>query len=167
MILQQLKEKNSSIKLLNMVSETISFIDVNYPKISKVGVLSTTGTYKSGVYSKRLKSKGYEVIVPTKEMQEQLIHTAIYDTTYGIKAFSNPDDKVLDLYAGSGTIGCVARELGRQSISIEVSKESATSAAERITNGCVSIGKSVSKMKHNKLNRKRKTIGSKSKTKNR
>ncbi len=85
-----LKENGSSLRLLNMISETVSFIHVKYPEISKVGVLSTTGTYKSGVYSNILKSNGYEVIVPTVEMQEKLIHPAIYDTSYGIKAFSNP-----------------------------------------------------------------------------
>ena len=89
-VLQRLKENKSSIKLLNMISETISFIETNYPEISKVGVLSTTGTYKSGIYSEKLNSKEYEVIVPTIEIQEELIHTAIYETTYGIKAFSNP-----------------------------------------------------------------------------
>ncbi len=90
---EQLKKEKSSIKLLSMILETINFIKFNHPEIKNIGVLSTTGTYKSGVYSKKLQAEGYKVIVPTMEMQEELIHTAIYDSAYGIKSFSNPIKK--------------------------------------------------------------------------
>lgn len=86
----QLQKAEATIKVLNMIEETVSFIAANYPSITKVGVLSTTGTYKSGVYTKALLSKGYEVIVPSLEMQENLIHPAIYHSIYGIKTISNP-----------------------------------------------------------------------------
>lgn len=86
----QLKKSEATINVLNMIEETVSFIGINYPNINKVGVLSTTGTYKSGVYTKALQSKGYEVIVPSLEMQENLIHPGIYHSTYGIKTISNP-----------------------------------------------------------------------------
>ena len=90
----ELKKVNSSIKLLNMIDETISFIDSFYPKnIERIGILSTTGTYKSGIYKIPLLSKGYEVIVPPYEMQEKYIHPAIYDPIYGIKSVSNPINK--------------------------------------------------------------------------
>jgi len=87
---QELINADCTIKVLNMIEETVAFIKLNYPEISKVGVLSTTGTYKSGVYAKLLKSKGFEAIVPSIEMQEALIHPAIYHPTYGIKSISNP-----------------------------------------------------------------------------
>jgi len=87
---EQLKRKNSAIKLLNMISETIEFLKSNYPEFKNIGVLSTTGTYKSGVYSKKLQAEGFNVIVPTLEIQTGLIHPAIYDSNYGIKSFSNP-----------------------------------------------------------------------------
>lgn len=89
-ILQQLAQSKSTIKVLNMIDETVSFISTNHKDINKVGVLSTTGTYRSGVYAKALMAKGYEVIVPTLELQESLIHPSIYHPTYGIKAISNP-----------------------------------------------------------------------------
>jgi len=85
-----LKKRDSRLKLLNMIEETVSFIARNYAQVSAVGVLSTTGTYKSGVYSKALQQKNYKVVLPPMEMQEKLIHTAIYDAEYGIKAHSNP-----------------------------------------------------------------------------
>ena len=89
-VLSELKKNKSSIKILNMIEETVSFISNNYPAITKVGVLSTTGTYKFGIYKKPLSAKGFDVIVPPLEMQEKLIHPAIYDPVYGIKSNSNP-----------------------------------------------------------------------------
>lgn len=89
-LLQELEKAKSSIKVLNMIDETVSFIAANYPNVTKVGVLSTTGTYKSKLYASALQSQGYEAIVPTLEMQENLIHPAIYHNVYGIKTVSNP-----------------------------------------------------------------------------
>lgn len=88
-----LKKAGSTIRLLNMIEETIKYIAQNHSKLRKVGVLSTTGTYKSGVYTNLLKSKGFEVILPPLDLQEELIHPAIYDPVYGIKAVSNPIHK--------------------------------------------------------------------------
>ncbi len=84
-----LEKAKSNIKVLNMIDETVFFIARNYTNITKVGVLSTTGTYNSNIYPSSLRSKGYEVIVPSQEMQENLIHPAIYHPVYGIKAESN------------------------------------------------------------------------------
>ena len=89
-IQKQLKVARSSLKLLNMITETIKFIKQNYPDIKTIGVLSTTGTYNSGIYSKEILKEGYKIIVPTMKIQKELIHPAIYDFTYGIKSFSNP-----------------------------------------------------------------------------
>ncbi|MFZ1808101.1 MAG: amino acid racemase [Cyclobacteriaceae bacterium] len=87
---EELKKKGVAIVVLHMIEETVSFIAKNYMQIKKVGVLSTTGTYQSEIYKKALQAKGYEVITPTMEMQEDLIHPAIYHSTYGIKTISNP-----------------------------------------------------------------------------
>lgn len=89
-IQSELKKAGSTVNLLNMIEETANFIASNHPTIIKIGVLSTTGTYKSGVYAKALQSKGYEVILPSLDMQENLIHPSIYHPIYGIKTVSNP-----------------------------------------------------------------------------
>lgn len=88
----ELKRNAATIKVVHMIDETVSYIATNHPKSSKVGVLSTTGTYKSGLYTKALQSKGFEAITPSLAMQEELIHPAIYHPCYGIKAVSNPID---------------------------------------------------------------------------
>ena len=88
-IQSEFKKAGSTINLLNMIEETANFIASNHPTITKVGVLSTTGTYKSGVYKKALQSKGYQVVLPSLDMQESLIHPSIYHPIYGIKTSSN------------------------------------------------------------------------------
>lgn len=52
-----------------------------------------------------------------------------------VKACSNAGDLVLDPFLGSGTTGVVARELGRNFIGTEFSKENAKRAFERIESG--------------------------------
>jgi aspartate racemase len=88
-IKNELKSAHLPIKLLNMIEETVLFISKNYPNISNVGVLSTTGTFKSEVYKSSLESSNYNVILPPVAMQEDVIHPAIYDPVYGIKSTTN------------------------------------------------------------------------------
>lgn len=90
LILNELKKGRSQIKILNMINETIDFIKVQYSHFSKVGVLSTTGTYKYGIYSKELENNGFIAIEPSLEIQEKFVHPAIYDPNYGIKMNTNP-----------------------------------------------------------------------------
>jgi len=89
-ILTELDKNKSPIKVLHMIEETVLFIKENYPNMTKIGVLSTTGTYNSGIYKSILASNGYEVIQPSFKMVEELIHPAIYHHEYGIKTVSKP-----------------------------------------------------------------------------
>jgi aspartate racemase len=85
-----LENYGSSIHLLHIIGETIAFIQRTYPDLKRVGVLSTTGTLRSGLYRKALEAKGYSVLEPDPEMQKELIHPAMHHPEYGIKAQSNP-----------------------------------------------------------------------------
>lgn len=78
------------IRLLNMIQEVAKHFSKSFPSIKKIGILATNGTNLSQVYSETLKNYDMETIYPDKEMQNNLVHQAIYDTSYGIKAFSNP-----------------------------------------------------------------------------
>ena len=89
-IQQNLQAGGKQIRLLNMIEETVDFIRKTLPDLRKIGVLSTTGTYRSKIYQDALELAGYEVIVPSEEIQEELIHPAIYHRDYGIKTVSNP-----------------------------------------------------------------------------
>jgi aspartate racemase len=90
LIQEKLDSGAKPIVLLNMIHETVGFIQTKLPDRSKIGVLSTTGTYRSRVYQDALESASFEVLLPSEEMQEKLIHPAIYDRDYGIKSVSDP-----------------------------------------------------------------------------
>lgn len=90
LVIEELNKQGSHIELLHMINETIDFIKVNYPQFSKIGVLSTTGTYRQKIYSNALKDNGFEAVVPTLDLQENCVHPAIYHPEYGIKSKSNP-----------------------------------------------------------------------------
>lgn len=84
-IQMKLEHNNSRIKVLNIIEETVRFIRQTYSPGSKIGVLSTTGTWRSGLYRDALKSAGFEVISTTESDQQQ-VHRAVYDPNFGVKA---------------------------------------------------------------------------------
>ncbi len=92
-IKNELKKAGSHIRLINMIDEVVQFISHFYPEIHKIAVLSTTGTYKTGIYYHKLKAAGLEPIIHADELQAG-IHKAVYDAEFGIKARSkNPSKK--------------------------------------------------------------------------
>ncbi len=87
-ILQELEKHQSQIKIVHMINETIQFVKNHYPKFKNIGVLSTNGTYKTKLYSKALLKKNLTPILVEEYIQKKYVHSAIYDSEYGIK--SNP-----------------------------------------------------------------------------
>ncbi len=92
-IIEELLHAGSKIRLLNMIGETVDFIERELSGIRKIGILSTTGTYRSGLYKKALEIEGYNVMRPSLHIQESQIHPAIYDADYGIKSSPDPVKK--------------------------------------------------------------------------
>ena len=86
LIQEILKEAGSGIQLLHMINETLLYMEALLPGVKRVGVLSTTGTYRTVIYRMALSAAGYEPVLPPADMQEEEIHTAIYDPEYGIKS---------------------------------------------------------------------------------
>lgn len=111
--LEILSQKGSSIVVRNMIDETIKMIRGRFPKVRKVGVLSTTGTNKFRIYQTPLSEAGLEPVEIDMDMQEGIIHPAIYDPEYGIKAISNPvTDQAIDgLQAGLKTLKAQGAEV--------------------------------------------------------
>lgn len=90
LIQEILKEAESGIHLLHMINETLLYMEALVPGVKHVGVLSTTGTYRAGIYRIALSAAGYEPVLPPADMQEEFIHAAIYDPEYGIKSVPDP-----------------------------------------------------------------------------
>ena len=93
-ILDAIKEdialRDSTVTLVDMVAETLAFLRVHHTDVVRVGVLATTGTQRARIYPRTLETDGLKVIVPTDDDQERIIHPAITDKNYGIKARSHP-----------------------------------------------------------------------------
>ena len=81
-----LAEANCSVRLLHMIEETAVSIRTLYPTVKTIGILSTTGTYRTQIYSQLLEPMGYTAVTPDLALQENVIHPAIYDPDYGIKS---------------------------------------------------------------------------------
>ena len=88
---QKIKQKGLGLKLVDMIEETASFIRDRFGSGAKAGLLATEGTIDSGVYERLCAepSGRMELVTPSAEIVK-LVHQAIYDRSYGIKAFSNP-----------------------------------------------------------------------------
>ena len=56
-----------------------------------------------------------------------------------IRAYTNPGDRILDPFAGSGTTAVVAQALGRSCVTIDISKQSCESVKERLEKGAVRV----------------------------
>ncbi len=85
---EELKKSNTDVKILHLVKETVNFIKLSSPD-AKVAVLSTTGTRNTGLYKNLLLAARLGVLEPDTDSQHR-VHEAIYDKSYGIKAFSSP-----------------------------------------------------------------------------
>jgi len=83
---EDLSAAGSKIKFINMLDETIAHIRQVHGNLSRIGVLSTTGTYRVKLYSQYLECAGFQAIAPDEDVQLNLVHPAIYDKGYGIKA---------------------------------------------------------------------------------
>lgn len=81
-----LRVNNSSINLLNIITEVVYYI-ANRSVKQKVGVLSTLGSYQVGVYENELIKNNIDVVKLSEELAIK-VHNAIYDSDYGIKANS-------------------------------------------------------------------------------
>ena len=75
-------QTSTSVPIINMISETATYIHNNCPNIKKIGLLATTGTVKSRIYHKAM--TGIEVVTPSDSEQE-IVMNAIYGER-GIKA---------------------------------------------------------------------------------
>ena len=87
-IREELRVRGSELELLNLIEVATEYVKHQFPG-KKIGVLSTTGTRKTGLYRNALEKAGLEVKEPDEDWQQR-IHAAVYDTGYGIKAKSSP-----------------------------------------------------------------------------
>lgn len=83
--LNGLRERQSPIRILDMVDETVEQVRRDFPDSSTIGLLSTTGTRYSHHYASRFLAHGIEVLQVPLDLQQQL-HESICNPVWGIKA---------------------------------------------------------------------------------
>jgi len=88
-ITRKLQKEQSAIRLIHLIDETIEEIAETSHPGSHIGILGTTGTYLSALYSRPLTERGFRIPDPGRELQERWIHQAVYHPGYGIKATGN------------------------------------------------------------------------------
>ena len=69
-------QKKINIPIINMPKEVFKFTKKNCKKNSKVGLLATEGTLKTGVY-KNIFNKNYQLIQPSQNLQINSVNKAI------------------------------------------------------------------------------------------
>ena len=69
-------QKKINIPIINMPKEVFKFTKKNCKKNSKVGLLATEGTLKTGVYDKFF-NKDYDLIQPSQSLQKKSVNKAI------------------------------------------------------------------------------------------
>jgi len=93
--LELLELNGLNITVVNMLQETGEFIKKSYPNITKVGLMSTTGTRTVNTYKKVLEPIGFNIIEVPELMQPEL-HDSIYNKEWGIKAVNRNSSKARD-----------------------------------------------------------------------
>lgn len=83
LFLKQIK-KNINIPVIDMIKEAALYVLHKYPEIKRYGLLSTSGTYETGIYKNTFADIDLRIIDPDIDYQQQNM-TAIYGKQ-GIKA---------------------------------------------------------------------------------
>lgn len=77
-------KKKINIDFLNMIEETVKFVQANYPDNKKIGLLGTDGTLKTKIYDLYFNKENIEVVNPNQDTQK-----SIMDIIYGVKEGSS------------------------------------------------------------------------------
>lgn len=84
-----LHEAAPQTRFVHMIDAVIAFIRESLPEAKTIGVLSTKGTFATGLYQDALSGAGFAPLFPDEAGRER-VQQAISNTEYGIKAQSNP-----------------------------------------------------------------------------
>lgn len=86
-------QEKTTVPIISIIDEVAEYIKLNFTGISKVGLLSTTTTYKNKLYHEVFSNYNIEIVAPSHAVQSSIMQ-AIYLIKSGIDL--NFDDKILD-----------------------------------------------------------------------
>ncbi len=101
--------EGTGIRILHLIQETIRYIRETLPDLTRIGCLSTLSVHRLGLYRSALENAGYTPVLPPDEIAEQVVHRAIFDPEYGIKAQSAPTTETAQTMVYSALEECRKR----------------------------------------------------------
>ena len=87
---ENLREAGSSVRLVHMIEETARHLREAYPRLERVGVLSSLAVHQLTLYKDVLEAAGFSVTRPDDQTQRDVVNEVIFDESYGLKAQSAP-----------------------------------------------------------------------------
>jgi len=109
----------SSVPVLHIAQASVDEVRRKMPEARVVGVMSTLGTYETGLYRNALHTHGYEVLAPTRGEFDTLVSPGIADVKANLidaasRSFSVAAQSLLDRGADIIILGCTEIPLGMQ-----------------------------------------------------
>lgn len=89
-MVDELKRTGHRIKMLHMIDETVQFMKKRMAHVQCVGTLSTLAVYDLKLHRRPLEEAGFDVVVPDDDVKRDKVNATIFDTTFGLKAQTNP-----------------------------------------------------------------------------
>ena len=80
------------IPIIHMVDETVRMMAERYGRGSKVGLLATNGTVRSGIYKQVCETHGLQLVLPDEAVQNRVMRIIYHD----IKGGLTPDPAILE-----------------------------------------------------------------------
>ncbi|MHA7967653.1 cysteate racemase [Paenibacillus sp. CAU 1782] len=140
-------QEMTTIPIINMVEETVKLVYERYGEGSKVGILATNGTIKSGIYKQVCNQYGLQLHVPDERQQAQAMKI-IYTNVKSNMDFSPEEleELIQELIGNEGcccvilactelsciTLGSVASEVSVDAMQVLVEKAIALSGRQTV-----------------------------------
>lgn len=77
-MLQLLEAQGSKASIINLIEVTIQAIIAHHGDFQRIGILSTSGTYKTNIYQDALSSAGFIPVMLPFDRHDLLVHKSIY-----------------------------------------------------------------------------------------
>ncbi|MBW8829802.1 MAG: aspartate/glutamate racemase family protein [Burkholderiales bacterium] len=112
-------EAESSVTVLHIARASVACVSKKNPSARRVGVMSTLGTHRTGIYARALSEIGYEVLAPREQEFADFVSPGIAFVKANIIdkaeiAFEAAAQRLLDRGADIIILGCTEIPIGMQ-----------------------------------------------------
>jgi aspartate racemase len=87
-VMTEMRRHNCRVELVNMIGATVASLDEISPSPKRIGILSTAGTRRAGLFRDAVRRAGHTPVELPDDLHDALAHRAVYDVEFGIKRHS-------------------------------------------------------------------------------